>query len=105
MRESDIISSGFGSFDRSNIRPRKGTEIYKVEPDEEVLDETILFLAGALVIPFNKPLRRVDDLGGLPELYNTRVGKWEPYTNKAYEPAPKEKLTNWAFRLKQSMMG
>lgn len=42
--------------------------------------------------PFNKPLNRVKEKGGLPERYNSVKQEWEQFDNQKYQPTFFNKL-------------
>jgi len=43
--------------------------------------------SGTMDSPFNKPLNRVKEAGGMPELYNSKTQEWQEFGNQVYKPS------------------
>ncbi len=81
LREEDIMPSGFQTIGYGNAD--EVIEELELEGEDKLrwrayhMDDEVLSRLNHPDIMFNKPVHRVSNLGGKPELYNSRDGQWQ----------------------------
>lgn len=90
LRPEDIIPSGSSTLDPSNYeRVRSELRLSNEEMNDAIYacNQEVLEKLGTRDIPFNKPVNRVSERGGIPEQYNSRIQQWQQFGDQIYKPS------------------